>query len=327
MTAPSNAGRRAASPVTDSTARSLSRSASRRPERTASARRSGAADTPTPTAAFVDDALRQGSARLTPVSPCARLDAEVLLANVCGLSRSQLAVNGRRALTPDQALRYQRLLNRRADGEPVAYLVGRREFWSLDLEITSDTLIPRPDTERLVERALVRIPAGVRQRIADLGTGSGAIALALATERPLGVMVATDISAAALRVAQRNAARLGIGNVEFARGDWLAALTTGDFDVVVANPPYVADGDSHLRHGDVRFEPPLALRGGRSGLDAIEAIIERSRAHLRCGGWLILEHGFDQAMPVRAAMRRARYRAVQSYRDLAGHERVTEGRV
>ncbi|GAP66110.1 (protein release factor)-glutamineN5-methyltransferase [Mizugakiibacter sediminis] len=220
------------------------------------------------------------------------------------------------------------LLARRLAGEPVAYLVGRRGFWSLELEVTPATLIPRAETERLVELALARLPADAAARVADLGTGSGAIALAIARERPRARVVATDASAEALAVARRNAARLGLGNVVFAQGDWCAALGEArDFDLIVSNPPYIAAGDPHLGEGDLRFEPAAALASGADGLDAIRRIVRDARAHLRPGGGLLFEHGYRQGAAVRALLAAAGYREVFSARDLEGRERVSGGSI
>lgn len=191
--------------------------------------------------------------------------------------------------------RFEALLARRQAGEPVAYLLGRQGFWSLELEVSPATLIPRPETELLVELALARLPAGQSLRVADLGTGSGAIALALARERPQAHVVATDASAEALTVARRNAARLGLGRVEFRDGDWLVPLAQERFDLIASNPPYIEQDDPHLAQGDLRFEPPAALASGADGLDAIRVIVRDAGRHLHPGGWLLLEHGWNQA--------------------------------
>jgi release factor glutamine methyltransferase len=206
----------------------------------------------------------------------------------------------------------------------VAYLTGRREFWSLDLEVTVDTLIPRPETETLVERALARLPTDRVRRVADLGTGSGAVALALATERPRAAVVATDISAAALAVAARNRQALGCASLRLVQADWCEGLGAATFDLVVTNPPYVATGDPHLRRGDPRFEPGRALAAGEDGLDAIRRIVDGAGRCL-AAGWLLLEHGYDQGAAVRRLVGRAGFERVHTYPDLGGRERVTEG--
>lgn len=270
-------------------------------------------------------ALAEAVALLAPSSPSPRLDAEALLAHAAKLNRSALIAHGDRPLDASALADFRALVARRARGEPVAYLVGRREFWALELEVTPATLIPRPETELLVERALQHLAPGREALVADLATGSGAVALAVAHERPRVRVVATDRSASALAVARRNAARLGIANVEFREGDWFAPLETLRFDLIVSNPPYVALGDPHLGEGDLRFEPVDALVAGPDGLEAIRHIARHARQHLLPGGRLILEHGYDQAHAVRALLHECGYRGVTSHRDLSDVERVTEG--
>lgn len=256
----------------------------------------------------------------------ARADAELLLAHALDRSRTWLFAWPEHEPDASQVAQFERFVDARANGEPTAYLIGHRGFWTFDLQVTSAVLIPRPETERLVELALERMPAGATCRVADLGTGSGAIALALASERPHARMLATDASADALVLARANAARLGLRNVEFARGDWCDALGTALFDVIVSNPPYIADGDAHLSQGDLRFEPASALSSGADGLDAIRTIMAQAPAHLAADGWLLLEHGWNQAAKVRALLESSGYREVGSFRDAAQHERVTLGR-
>ena len=250
-------------------------------------------------------------------------EAEVLLAHAIGRDRAWLYAHADDPLPVAQAIEFHRLLTRRAAGEPVAYLTGRREFWSLDLTVTPDGLIPRPETELLVELALQKIPQHAQVEIIDLGTGSGALALALARERPRARVLAGDLSAAALAVARANAQRLGIGNVEFAQSDWFAAFGGRCFDVVVANPPYIADNDAHLARGDLRFEPRAALASGADGLDAIRAIVRAAPAHLKPGGWLLFEHGLEQGDAARGLLASAGYAGVFTARDLEGRERVS----
>lgn len=246
--------------------------------------------------------------------------------HVTGLARSELVTQGADPLAAEQQQRLHALVQRRAAGEPIAYLTGVREFWSLALHVTPATLIPRPETELLVELALARIPADGNCTVADLGTGSGAVALALAHERPRARVIATDISAAALAVARANAARLDLTHVEFRPGEWLAALGDTVVDLIATNPPYVREDDPHLREGDVRFEPRSALTAGADGLDAIRAIAAGAGDRLRPGGWLLTEHGHDQGAAVRALLREKGYLDTESFRDLAGLERVTGGR-
>ncbi|CAN5705082.1 peptide chain release factor N(5)-glutamine methyltransferase [soil metagenome] len=253
-------------------------------------------------------------------------DAELLLAYVLSREPAWLYAHGDAPLDAQAAERFEALRARREAGEPVAYLTGRRGFWTLDLEVTSDTLIPRAETERLVESALTRIPPDAATRIADLGTGSGAIALAIARDRPLAHVVATDCSDAALVVARRNAERSGIGNVEFRCGDWFAALAGERFDLIASNPPYIAEGDPHLVQGDLRHEPPPALVSGVDGLDDLRRIVRGAPAYLLPGGWLLLEHGHDQGAAVRALLTVAGFAQVQTARDLEARERITMGR-
>jgi len=252
----------------------------------------------------------------------ARLDAEVLLAHALGRPRTHLHAWPETVPAPAQRARFEALLARRAGGEPVAYLVGQREFWSLPLAVTRDTLIPRPETETLVEQALAVISGAGRVAIADLGTGCGAIALALARERPAARVLATDRSGAALAVARANAQRLGIDNVEFACGDWCDALGSRRFDLVVSNPPYIAERDAHLGRGDVRFEPRSALAAGHDGMTDLTAIARGARRHLHSGGWLILEHGYDQQAALMRLLQSLDYREVTDHPDAAGHGRV-----
>ena len=254
-------------------------------------------------------------------------EVELLLGHALGRDRAWLYAHADDALAAADAVRFYALLRRRAEGEPIAYLTGHREFWSLDLAVTPDVLIPRAETELLVELALARIPQNAAVEIADLGTGSGAIALALARERPRARVLATDASAAALGVARGNAQRLGIANVDFAQGDWCAALGGRRFDLIVANPPYVADADLHLVRGDLRFEPPCALASGKDGLDAIGVISRAAAAHLKPGAWLLFEHGFEQGPAARTQLTAGGFDEVFTTSDLEGRERVSGGRV
>nr|VFJ88064.1 MAG: [protein release factor]-glutamine N5-methyltransferase [Candidatus Kentron sp. LFY] len=266
-------------------------------------------------------ALEQAVRLLDPASPSARADTEILLGHVLGKPRHWPYVSEEWPFSASDYERFQQLIARRISGVPIAYLTGQRGFWSFDLSVTSDTLIPRPETERLVEAALDIIPQKAKWCIADLGTGAGPVALALARERPSCLITATDISETALAIARKNAREYT--NLVFRRGDWFHALDRIDYDMIVSNPPYVAVGDPHLTRGDVRFEPPLALIGGFDGLDAIRHIAIGARRHLRPGGWLILEHGFDQGEQVRSFLRKLRYSQVITWRDYGERERVT----
>jgi release factor glutamine methyltransferase len=273
--------------------------------------------------ATVNDTLADALQRLAPTCATARVDAEALLMHVCGLGRAELITRAAEPIDAAVQTRLAALLARRERGEPVAYLTGVREFWSLDLTVTPATLIPRPETELLVERALALIPPDASLAVADLGTGCGAVALAVAHERPRTRIVATDRCGEALAVARSNAARLGIGNVAFCEGDWLAPLAGQRFEIIVSNPPYVRADDPHLSAGDVRFEPRAALVAGPDGLDAIRAIAVTAKGRLAPGGHLLFEHGHDQREPVRALLLEKGYRDIVCFRDLAGHDRVT----
>lgn len=272
-------------------------------------------------------ALKQAEQVLAPVSDSARRDAEVLLCHVLNQSLTYLRTWPERELSGVQQTAFDDLIRKRQQGEPVAYLTGEREFWSMPFLVTSDTLIPRPETELLVEQTLARLPADAPQTVVDLGTGSGAIALALAKERPNWQLTATDASFAALRVAEKNARRLKLDNVRFEYGSWYAPLRAQRFHAIVSNPPYVADRDPHLAQGDVRFEPNSALVSGDDGLDDIRQIVAGAPAHLLPSGWLLLEHGYDQGEPVAALLRQHGFVAVETLRDLAGQPRVTLGQL
>src|SRR5918996_5657561 len=223
-------------------------------------------------------------------SPTPRLDAEVLLCKALKIARGHLYSAPEEKVRPEQQIYYHRLITERMQGVPIAYLIGWREFWSLRIEVNRHTLIPRPETEHLVEAALDLVRAQGSSIIADLGTGSGAIALAIASEYPDTQITATDLSGEALEVARQNAVRLGLHNIQFRRGDWCEALVGERFDLILSNPPYVASNDPCLGQGDLRFEPPEALLGGKDGLTAIRRIIAEAGGYLRPGGWLVLEH-------------------------------------
>lgn len=254
-----------------------------------------------------------------------RVEAEVLLLHALGKPRSWLFAHAEDKPSADEQAACATLVARRAAGEPVAYITGRRGFWSLELEVTPATLIPRAETELLVELALTRLPQGVPCALADLGTGSGAVALALAQERPHARVVATDCSAEALAVARRNAQRLGIHNVSFVHGDWFAPLADQRFDLVVSNPPYIAAADAHLAQGDLRFEPLTALASGTDGLQAIRTIVATARAQLAGGGWLLFEHGWRQGAAARELLQAAGYADVFTAQDLEQRDRVSGG--
>ena len=268
----------------------------------------------------IDALLRRAAATID------RVDAEWLLSHAVVRPRTWLFVHAGDPVPAAVAERFEALVARRQAGEPVAYLTGTQGFWTLELEVSPATLIPRPETELLVELALARIPVDARAHVADLGTGSGAIALAMAKERPRAAVMATDASSAALEVARRNATRNRIATVEFREGDWFAPLAGETFDLIASNPPYIADGDPHLGEGDLRFEPPTALSSGTDGLDAIRRIVGDAPAYLASGGWLLLEHGWDQGEAVRALLQAAGFIDVETARDLEGRDRASLGR-
>jgi len=254
----------------------------------------------------------------------ARFDAEILMAFVLESTRSFLYANPELELPNKRADHFRKLIKQRALGQPIAYLTGSSEFWSLPLRVNSSVLIPRPDTELLVETALNKIPAHADWRVADLGTGSGAIALAIATERKKCEIHATDISIAAIRVARENAIRLGIKHVRFHRGSWSEPLK-GKFHLVACNPPYIDADDPHLQQGDLRFEPRKALTPGADGLSSIRVVSQLAKAVLVDGGWLMFEHGWNQGPATRETLERAGFINIETLQDLAGHERVTMG--
>jgi len=273
----------------------------------------------------MDDATTVGALLEAARRRIERHDAEWLLAHVLGKQRSWLFAFGDARIDADAATRFEALVRRREAGEPVAYLTGRRGFWTFELAVSPATLVPRPETERLVELALERLPSDQPLRIADLGTGSGAIALALASERPLAQVIATDASSDALDVARANARALQLDNVAFRQGDWFGCLQGERFGLVASNPPYIEAGDPHL--DDLRHEPAAALASGVDGLDAIRRIVADAPAHLDEGGWLLLEHGWRQGAAVRALLEAAGFFDVKTEQDLEGRDRVTLGRV
>ncbi len=273
----------------------------------------------------IAEALHQATLHLAALHDTARLDAETLLAFTLERNRSHLHAWPDRQLQPEQQARFNALIERRAAGEPVAYLTGRREFWSMGLEVTPATLIPRPETELLVELALQRIPVDASWHILDLGTGSGAIALAIASERPACRIIATDRSTAALEVAHRNAVASRINNVEFREGDWLAPLNGEAFHLIVSNPPYVSSHDPRLSSTEIRYEPLSALASGPDGLDDIRLIADRARQHILPGGSLLLEHGYDQGEAVSQLLIGLGYQQVSNHQDMAGINRAVSG--
>jgi release factor glutamine methyltransferase len=272
-------------------------------------------------AGTVGDVLRAASQKIAAV------DAQVLLRHVTGRDAAFLIAHPEATLAGSEAERYRALVERRAAGEPVAYLTGEREFYGRAFKVTPAVLIPRPETELLVDLALERIPAAGTPRVLELGTGSGCIAVSLAAERPNAKVLALDNSVETLAVARRNAVEARVGNVAFLRSDWLSALGPEHFELIVSNPPYVAAGDAHLTQGDLRFEPRSALDGGADGLDAIRRIVGEAKNHLTPGGWLIFEHGHDQGERARLLLHAAGYVEIFTAHDLARTDRVSAGRL
>lgn len=274
----------------------------------------------------IGQALARARSVLEATSETPRLDAEILLARTLGTSRVRLLSHPGARIDPDSARCFQRMVGRRHDGEPIAYLTGRREFWSLEFAVTSDTLIPRPETEHLVEAVLGVIAVDEPATVADIGTGTGAVAIAIALERPQAFVLGSDRSPSAVEVARANAARLHATNVAFIVADACSALASGRWSTIVSNPPYVAEDDPHLARGDVRFEPREALVAGPMGHEMLDSLARQAPARLASGGWLALEHGSEQGAAVRTFLHRAGLGAIATLRDLAGDDRVTLGR-
>ncbi len=280
-----------------------------------------------PPTVTVEQARRAGSNRLQSISDTAQLDVDIILSEAMLMNRNMLNMMPHVELNAVQQNKFEFLLSRRMAGEPIAYITGSKEFWSIDLRVSPATLVPRPETELVVERTLVHCDDLDSPDIADLGTGCGAIALALAVEIVDSAITATDISNEALKVARQNQRNLNLGNVKFIQGDWTDTLASMRFDAVVSNPPYIREGDPCLMDIFMQHEPRLALTGGNDGLSAIRRIIESSVRYLNPDGWLVIEHGFDQDEAVRGIMMRHRYSDICTFKDLAGLPRVTEGRV
>ncbi len=279
----------------------------------------------------IQDILHADAARLNKAldlgAATARIEVQCLLQHILKVPRSYLLAHSEQTLDVSRLLAYDTLLQRRMQGEPVAYILGEREFFGLHFRVSPDTLIPRPETELLVELALERIPVGRQFRVLDLGTGSGAIAISIAHGRPGADVMAVDASQAALEMATENARQLGVANTTFLHSDWFSALAGQRYNLIVSNPPYVAAGDSHLSVGDVRFEPLSALASGMDGLDDIRRIATRAGDFLERDAWILLEHGYDQAVKVRSILRGQGFAEVMSASDIAGIERVSGGRM
>lgn len=275
----------------------------------------------------IDELLEQGRARLACIAEDPGHESEILLAAVLGRNRAYLKAHPQmRLLESDAIARYESLLTRRARGEPVAYLLGEQEFWSLPLEVDPAVLIPRPETELVVERSLAHLPANSTAAVLDLAAGSGAIAVAIAHERPGCRVIGTDSSPAAVELARRNAARNRLERVEFRAGDWYEPVRGARFELIASNPPYIAEDDPRIEDSVRRFEPHDALFAGPTGLDALSSVIAGAPDHLLDHGWLVLEHGDLQGPDVRSMLATRGFDSVETHRDLAGRERCTEAR-
>jgi len=258
-------------------------------------------------------------------SSSARLDAEILLCEVMRFNRSKIYSHPDQPIANEKLTLFKSLIEKRRQGHPVAHLTGKKEFWSLELAINEDTLIPRPETEHLVETALKHIPAHAEYNVLDLGTGCGAIAIAIASERPHCNITATDINANALTMAKKNAAFHKLTNIQFLVSDWYKNIPSQTFDLIVSNPPYIKQDDEHLSQGDVRFEPKLALVAGPDGMQAINIILELAKAYLASDARLLIEHGYDQKGLVQHGFLMNGFKQVTTLQDLSGHDRITYG--
>lgn len=276
---------------------------------------------------IIKKTILDASKQLSSYSDSPRLDVELLLCFVIKKPRSYLHAWSDEILSETYLEQFNILLNRRINGEPVAHIVGERGFWSLNLKVTRDTLIPRPDTERIVELALELIPENAQWKILDLGTGSGAIALSLAKENPDCFLTATDQSLAALEVAEQNAVANKITNIEFIQSNWFEKMNNQQFNMIITNPPYIKENDPHLQQGDVRFEPISALTSGKDGLNDIRSIISNSYKHLTKDGVLLIEHGYDQAEKVCDLLNKANFTNIGNFKDYNDVPRVSIGHI
>lgn len=274
----------------------------------------------------IQQALQQASQALSETSPSARLDAQVLLTHILQCNTAHLAAWPEKNLSEEQAAKYLQLTQQRKDGQPVAHLTGTREFWSLAFAVNDSTLIPRPETETLIEFILGNFSNKKNLKLLDIGTGTGAIAISIASEKPGWKIFASEVSEQALVLARKNSERHQTSNITFIHSNWFDNITDHDFDIIVSNPPYIADDDPHLLQGDIRFEPRSALSAGESGMDDIEHLCLHAKDHLAKDGWLIVEHGYDQAQVVAECFAKQDYTQVEQKKDLAGHTRMTAGK-
>lgn len=274
----------------------------------------------------ISQALKQAIAALTESSPSAAIDAQVLLTFVLQCNTAHLAAWPEKELDQQQSTLYQQLIQKRSQGHPVAHLTGSREFWSLNFSTDNSTLIPRPDTETLVEFILEKFNGKKKLKLLDMGTGTGNIAISLAKENPDWLVTGSDISERALNLAEQNSKQLQADNTVFVHSDWFDSIAEQNFDIIVSNPPYIVDDDPHLSEGDVRFEPRTALTAGNTGMDDIEHLCKHAKTHLKKNGLLIIEHGYDQKQIVADCFTKNRFTEIEQRQDLSGHTRMTAGK-
>ena len=275
----------------------------------------------------IQQALGQASQNLSTSSPSAMLDAQVLLSFVLQCNTAHLAAWPEKELSKEQLSDYLQLIQQRQQGLPVAHLTGQREFWSLHFFVNNSTLIPRPETETLIEYMLTKFDHRKNLKLLDMGTGTGAIAIAIAKEKPDWQIVASDVSNEALKLASKNGEHHQVSNITFVQSDWFENITSTDFDIIVSNPPYIASDDPHLQQGDVRFEPLSALTSGPEGLDDIKHLCAHAAEHLNNNAWLIVEHGYNQAQQVTDCFTENRFTEIEQQQDLSGHTRMTAARL
>lgn len=275
----------------------------------------------------IQQSLQQANEGLAETSPSAALDAQILLSHVLQCNTAHLIAWPEKKLTNKQSDTFQQLIQQRQQGLPIAHLTGQREFWSLDFNVNNSTLIPRPETETLVEFILTKFSDQKNLNLLDMGTGTGAIAIAIAHDRPDWKILASDISENALNLAQENSDRLHTNKIAFIQSNWFKNITQNDFDIIVSNPPYIAADDPHLQQGDVRFEPKTALTAGITGMDDIEIICSHAKKHLSKNGWLIVEHGYNQKQKVAECFDKNNFTQIEQMQDLSGHTRMTAGKI
>jgi release factor glutamine methyltransferase len=274
----------------------------------------------------IKQALQQASQNLAESSPTARLDAEVLLTHTLQCNTAHLLAWPEKVLDEEQIANYQQLIQQRQKGLPVAHLTGLREFWSLNFSVNNSTLIPRPETETLIEFILEKFSGRESIKLLDMGTGTGAIAITIATEKPGWNIFASELSADALKLAMHNSNCHKTSNISFVQSNWFTKIKHSDFDIIVSNPPYIANDDPHLLAGDVRFEPISALSSGAVGMDDIEHLCRHAKKHLKKNAWLIIEHGYNQMQPVAACFAKNGFTQIEQKQDLSGHIRMTAGK-